>query len=75
MNTTNTMSADSRYGSTAHLKRTLAECSVEGEMTLAQLAKEADMTPVSVANILEHNSRHFYSRRDENGVIHWSMAY
>lgn len=53
------------------LKRALAEC---GELTLSQLAKEVDMTPVSVASALEQNPRHFYSRK-EGGVVLWSLSY
>ncbi len=53
------------------IKRILAEC---GELTLAQIAKEAGMTPVNVASLLERNSAHFYACK-EGGVVQWSLAY
>lgn len=65
------MNTTAAYGTVTALKRALAEC---GELTLVQLAKEVDMTPVSVASALEQNSRHFYSRK-EGGVALWSLSY
>ena len=60
-------------GHVTSLKKTIAECSDGDGMTLFELAKNAGMRVIDVANILEKSPDDFHSEKNEDNVILYTL--
>jgi hypothetical protein len=60
-------------GHVTSLKRTIAECSEEGGMTLMELSKNSGMRIIDCANVLEKSPDDFHSERNADNVILWTL--